>query len=178
MVKSLVGHRIQDQTLGQSLDPRCFGQGFQRHLIFTLIKLSSRYSAPPRTQGQKEFSPQLTWILFEEPEAFLHPTQIDVLDTSLRTLANNDGTQVLISTHNPEFVSKNIEDLPSLARICRKGQSSILGQVTSMTLRAILTENQQDLEKWQSSGVSIHADDLKIDMESIKYALWLDLSPL
>jgi hypothetical protein len=77
LVKTLVGHRVHDKALGQTQDPKSYGQGFQRHLIFTLIKLSARYMTPDRTSTSKEFSPQLTWLLFEEPEAFLHPSQID-----------------------------------------------------------------------------------------------------
>lgn len=174
IVKSLIGHRIQDKVLGQSMDPRCFGQGFQRHLIFTLIKLSSRYSAPLKSPNQKEFSPELTWILFEEPEAFLHPSQIEVMDASLRTITENESTQIIISTHNPEFVSLNIEDLPSLIRICRSGQSSSVSQIDQDTLNSIISENQRDLESWKASGIGINDDDLQMDMECLKYALWLD----
>jgi len=175
IVKSLIGHRLQDRILGQPLDTRCYGQGFQRHLIFTLIKLSARYSSlATKTSPRKEFSPQLTWILFEEPEAFLHPSQIDALDVSLRSISITDGTQVLISTHNPEFVSLNIEDLSALVRICRNNAISITSQITKSALQSLLADNQKDLATWQAAKVPIHPDDLLIDMESIKYALWLD----
>jgi putative ATP-dependent endonuclease of OLD family len=40
LVKTLVGHRVHDKALGQTQDPKSYGQGFQRLLIFTLIKLS------------------------------------------------------------------------------------------------------------------------------------------
>ena len=83
LVKTLIGHRIQDTALGQAQDSKCYGQGFQRHLVFTLIKLSAKYTAVAKPLSGKEFSPQLIWLLFEEPEAFLHPSQIDALDVNL-----------------------------------------------------------------------------------------------
>lgn len=175
IVKSLIGHRLQDKILGQPLDPKCYGQGFQRHLIFTLIKLSARYStATNKISNKKDFSPQMTWILFEEPEAFLHPSQIDILDLNLRSISNIDGTQVLISTHNPEFVSLNIEDLTSLVRISRDNAFSTISQITESTLKSLFLENQRDSANWISSNIFIHPDDLAVDMETIKYALWLD----
>lgn len=175
LVKNLIGHRIQDKALGQFQDSKSYGQGFQRHLIFTLIKLSAKYNATEKTTNTKEFSPQLTWLLFEEPEAFLHPSQIDALDINLRMIAKNDGNQVLITTHNPEFVSKNIEDIPSLVRLCRNKATTTVGQVSAETLRKIFAENIQASSSWSSNNkIRISPDDLIEDMESIKYALWLD----
>ena len=156
------------------MEPSYFGQGFQRHLIFSLIKLSARYTLSAKTTSSKDFSPKLTWILFEEPEAFLHPSQIDVLDVSLRQISQDENSQVLITTHSPEFVSKNIEDLPSLIRLCKKGTTTEVGQISETLLQAILNYNQQEIAKWKASGMYVNADDMSIDMESIKYALWLD----
>ncbi len=175
MVKTLISHQIQDKVLGQALDSKCYGQGFQRHLVFTLIKLSAKYNVINKPTGGKDFSPQLTWLLFEEPEAFLHPSQIDLLDINLRTIANVDGNQVLITTHNPEFVSKNMEDIPSLIRLCRDGVKTTVGQITSEKLRSIFFQNQKDVESWlKNPKIQICSEDLTEDMESIKYALWLD----
>ena len=156
------------------MEPSYFGQGFQRHLIFSLVKLSARYTSSRKASNSKEFSPKLTWILFEEPEAFLHPNQIDVLDISLRQISQDENSQVLITTHSPEFVSKNIEDLPSLVRLCKKGTVTEIGQITESVLQSILSYNQQEIAKWKASGMYVNSDDMSIDMESIKYALWLD----
>lgn len=177
MVKNLVGHRIQDKTLGQPLGSSCYGQGFQRHLVFTLIKLSAKYNANIKPISGKDFSPQMTWLLFEEPEAFLHPSQIDALDVNLRTISYTDGNQVLITTHNPEFVSKNIEDLPSLVRLYRKNVTTAVGQITATRLAEIFAENQQAIQQWlQNPRINKNTtyEDLTMEMESIKYALWLD----
>lgn len=174
VVKSLIGPQIQDKALGNSMEPSYFGEGFRRHLIFSLVKLSAQYASSGKTPNTKEFSPKLTWILFEEPEAFLHPNQIDVLDVSLRQISRDEFSQVLITTHSPEFVSKNIEDLPSLVRLCKNGTITSVSQITDITLASILTYNQQEVAKWQASGIYVNPDDMSIDMETIKYALWLD----
>ena len=175
LVKNLVGHGIKDHTLGQTQDTKSYGQGFQRHLIFTLIRLAARYNAPPAVSTtKKDFSPRLTWILFEEPEAFLHPSQIDALNASMGKIAADEGSQILITTHNPQFVSRNIEDLPSLARLCKTGAQSTIKQVSNAALQSILATNQQDLAKWQAASIQIEPDDFQVDMESVKYALWLN----
>lgn len=175
LVKTLVQHQIRDDALGgKTIDSAGYGQEFQRQLIFTLIKLAARLATRSTTTGRRDFSPSLTWILFEEPEAFSHPSQIDILDASLRDIANSEGNQVLITTHNPQFASKCIEDLPSLARLCRVGAQSKNYHLDANELRSILESNQQDIEKWKAAGVRVHDDDEQIDMESIKYALWLN----
>ena len=175
LVKTLVGHRIQDKALCQAQDPKCYGQGFQRHLVFTLIKLSAKYTARAKTTSGKDFSPELIWLLFEEPEAFLHPSQIDYLDVNLRSISSIEGNQVLITTYNPEFVSKNIEDLPSLIRLCRNCIQSTVGQISPIKLKELFLENQKDATAWMSNPkIGISSEDLTEDMESVKYALWLD----
>jgi putative ATP-dependent endonuclease of the OLD family len=177
LVKSLIGHRIQDKALGLSQSSTCYGQGFQRHLVFTLIKLSAKYTASVKPGSGKEFSPQLTWLLFEEPEAFLHPSQIDALDVNLRTIGKIEGNQVLITTHSPEFVSKNIEDVPSLVRLCRNDVTTTVGQISSTKLAEIFSDNQQAVQQWLANpkiSKNTSQQDLTMEMESIKYALWLD----
>src|SRR4030042_666003 len=101
------------------MGPEAFGHWFQRHLIYTLIQVSASYTAPKPEPKKKEFSPELDLILFEEPEAFLHPPQQDILDTSLRRLASQEGRQVLAATHSPLFVSRNTDDIADLVRLCK-----------------------------------------------------------
>ncbi len=174
VVKGLVTHTIFDTELGQSQDSPCYGQGFQRHLIFTLIRLAARYTAP-RPQGKrKEFAPDMTLILFEEPEAFLHPAQIDVLDFSMRELASADPVQVLISTHSPLFVSRSVDDLPALTRLHCEGRRSRAFQVDAACLQRVFTLNQEEVRAWKEAGVPVEEDDLELEMEAIKYSLWLD----
>jgi predicted ATP-dependent endonuclease of OLD family len=174
LVKNLIGHEIQDGALGQAQPTSSYGQGFQRSLIFTLIRVAAKYSTPKPKSKKKDFSPILTWLLFEEPEAFLHPSQIDTLNADLRKLAADDCAQVLLTTHNPQFVSKKIEDLPGLARMRRVDGKTHVGQISPVDLTAILAQNQAEILAWQAAGIPVKADDLTVDMESVKYILWLD----
>lgn len=174
LVKSLVDHDVLDEALNAPQESSAYGQGFQRSLIFALIKLAARYEANPEQQEHKEFSPRLTWILFEEPEAFLHPSQLDTLDKSLRSISESDNSQILITTHNPQFVSRSIEDLPALVRLHRVGARAIARQVDQGRLNSILEANKQDLDAWVQAGVQVQNDDMQVHMESVKYALWLN----
>lgn len=174
VVKSLVSHHVIDAVLGANLTSSAFGQGFQRHLIFVLIRLAATYSAPAAPPTKKEFAPSLTWLLFEEPEAFLHPTQIDSLDANLRTYASMTGHQVTISTHNPQFASRSIEELPTLIRLSREGPPTVVSQITASELPRLLTANQSCLDALKAAGIDVAAEDETIEMESIKYALWLN----
>lgn len=174
IVKNLIGHEIQDATLGQTQSTASYGQGFQRSLIYTLIRVAAKYGTPKVKPKKKDFSPTLTWLLFEEPEAFLHPGQIDILNADLRKLSADDGSQVLVTTHSPQFVSRKVEDLPGLARLRRILGKTEVGQVSAADLSALLSRNQTDIATWQAGGLQVNADDLTVDMESVKYHLWLD----
>jgi predicted ATP-dependent endonuclease of OLD family len=66
-----------------------------------------------------DFEPDFTLILFEEPEVFLHPTQQDKLNLELKELSESDEQQILITSHSPNFISKNVEDIPSIIRISK-----------------------------------------------------------
>ena len=173
ILKNLVNYEVRDEFLGEGLDPRLYGQGFQRHLIFTLIKLAAERSALEAESSRKIFSGQLTWLLYEEPEAFLHPTQIELLNRSLHTLTKGEKneSQVLISTHSPMFVSRNIAMLPSIIRLQRDGGRTIINQVTKKKLEKILSSNIEMMQGWQTP---FEPEDLEVEMESVKYALWLD----
>lgn len=175
VVKNLIGHTLREQRLDNAdLPSDVYGHGFQRYLIFTLIKLStelkSAYS-PSRPAKKKEFSPSFTWLLFEEPEAFLHPSQIAVLSSTLRDFASESTHQVLISTHNPIFLSRNIQDLTAFARLTREGAKSRIKQVSASDLKRIFSKNQDEVQNW---NLPVSQEDLDVEMESIKYALWLD----
>lgn len=175
LVKGLICPEIEDGVLGQAQPTNCYGQGFQRSLVFALIRVAARYSAQGSTPTKKrDFSPSLTWLLFEEPEAFLHPNQIDVLNVDLRKLASDANTQVLLTTHNPQFVSRNVEDLPGLARLRRVDGKTRVAQIAPPDLTTILAQNQAEVSRWYAAGLPVEQDDLTVDMESIKYILWLD----
>jgi predicted ATP-dependent endonuclease of OLD family len=170
IIKHLVNHYLEDKNLkGQKLDISSFGEGFQRHLIYTLIKLSTKYQDIPIKRERKEFAPNFTLILFEEPEAFLHPAQQEILNSSLRKLSSEDAQQVLISTHSPLFVSKNIEDVPSILKLRKDKAETIIHQVDKSSLEEILRENTE-----LKAILGKELNDKDLEEESIRYSLWLD----
>jgi len=192
IVKNLVSHFIKDGFLNdEEVKIDSFGQGLQRHLIYSLIKLSTKYNDVVK-KTKKEFSPDYTLILFEEPEAFLHPSQQEKMNLSLRSLAESEGQQILITTHSPIFVSKNTEDLSSLVKIKRDGESKVF-QIDKVMINDLLDQNSgmfqffldklnsdsvtNDLKnKIRSKKLANENDDLeiKLEEESFKYFLWVD----
>jgi predicted ATP-dependent endonuclease of OLD family len=194
IVKNLLTHYIQDQNLSnQQVSINSFGQGLQRHLIYTLIKLSVKFGEP-RSKTKKDFSPDFTLILFEEPEAFLHPSQQERLNHSLRTLAAEPTQQVLISTHSPRFVSREMHDVKSIIRLQKTNATTECFQLSGKDLEAILDSNRGLYRRFSELlGDANVPDPLKVKIrrhklgsldepehdaaledEGIRYMLWLD----
>ncbi len=195
IVKTLLSHHIEDVNLGgEQINLASFGQGFQRHLIFTLIKLSAKYAAPQAAKKKEDFDPDFTLLLFEEPEAFLHPSQQEVLCLSLRALGAGESEQVLVSSHSPHFVSKQISHLTGIIRLSKNEQGMTRTfQIKEDDLSRILDANTGLYKKFSeclSSGeiseetkkeirkkkLGEDAPDPagKLEEETLKYFLWLD----
>jgi len=170
ITKILISHFLKDKHLGaQELTVDSFGQGLQRHLIYTLIRLSTRYKEPVSKKEKKEFSPDFTLVLFEEPEAFLHPSQQGILNQSLEDLSKEGQQQILISTHSTHFVSKNINVLPSILKLSKRNCETKIFQIIDSELKNILIANK---ELKNILGQKIESRDLAL--EAIRYSLWLD----
>ena len=177
IVKNLIDYKIIDKNLnGSELPASNFGQGFQRHLIFTLIKIAAKYQSSIIGSGKKEFKPDMSLLLFEEPEAFLHPPQQSVLCQSLKIIGNQPGQQVLLSSHSSHFVSHSSDDMPAVIRLIRTNGQTKCGQISDDSLHAIFSENQKINTLLQGTPCAPDSDDLKSDMEAIKYFMWLDPS--
>lgn len=192
MIKNLLSHYFEDKNLkNEQISLGSFGQGLQRHLIYTLIKLSVKY-VDKKVEKKKDFAPDYTLILFEEPEAFLHPAQQEQLNLSLKVLSEVEEQQVICSTHSPIFVSKNITDLLSLIRLNKvKGQTKI-HQLRKNDIELLFNENlslfkkindiyndpktESKLQtKIKEKFIDVNSDiDVKLEEESIKYFLWFD----
>jgi predicted ATP-dependent endonuclease of OLD family len=170
IIKNLVSHYLEEKHLeNKRLDISSFGQGLQRHLIYTLVKLSTKYKEAPTKKDKKEFSPDYTLILFEEPEAFLHPAQQEILNLSLKEISSAENQQVLISSHSSHFVNKNIDDITSIIKLCKDGPETRVYQINERGLQEILRENK---ELKDILGEQTEVKD--IDLESIRYSLYLD----
>ena len=173
IVKNLITHTLTDSELNKEMEAESFGHGLQRSLIFVLIRIAASYTATKPAPTKKDFSPDLELLLFEEPEAFLHPPQQDALDTSLRQLATQAGRQIIAATHSPQFVSYNADDIADLIRICRIRGKTEIAQASRQRLKQIFEENQhlRDLlEKANGEEVT----DASLDLEALRHFLWLN----
>lgn len=168
LLKNLLSYDFIDKlnnTDNNTIDS--FGQGFQRHLIYTLILLSVKYTDRTVLE-KKDFNPEFILILFEEPEAFLHPSQQESLHIGLNSLSQYDNQQVLITTHSPIFVSKNTENLSSLVKISKLKESKAF-QLSQETFKNLCEQNiaiptpQMDQNR-----------EISLSREAFRMFLWLD----
>jgi predicted ATP-dependent endonuclease of OLD family len=177
IVKQLVDYECRDASHNMPVRPEQFGSGFQRHFIYSLISIGPRYLAKKKAKKSKDFSPDLTLILFEEPEAFLHPPQQDILAANLRAMANDSSRQVICSTHSSHFVSRNMMDLPSIVRMTRNGGHVKAYQVRKPEWDQIVDGNQQlnaIAERYTDLKRRLSEDDMEPEMEAVKYCLWMN----
>ena len=189
IIKGLVSYETIDKNLKKDINLNNLGQGLQRHLIYTLIRLSTQYTEK-REYKKKEFSPEFTLILFEEPEAFLHPSQQEILNKSLVKLSSEGHQQIIVSTHSPFFVSKNIDDISSLIKLKREHGVTDCFQVSDQTRNKLLQDNnelaqflQEKLKDASCTGTTrIKIEQMmqdtdhkkQIEEEAIRYLLWLN----
>jgi predicted ATP-dependent endonuclease of OLD family len=177
IIKSMVTQQFRDHASGDpvEVDANKFGSGFQRHFIYSLIELQSRMKAPRPKPKKKEFSPNMTLLLFEEPEAFLHPPQQESLSRNLRKMASSASRQVLCSTHSAHFVSRSASELPAMVRLSRTKGICSSAQIDQDRWNTICDNNQQInklAEKWPK-GWRPDESDFAASMEAVKYCLWL-----
>lgn len=138
IVKNQITHTFNDHSFSGDLSIDRFGHGFQRSVIYELIRLAPKFEEV-KTSDKKSFNPDFNLILFEEPEAFLHPNQQENMAHSLRTLGENPDQQVLITTHSPVFVGKAANDLKKIIRLHRQNGVSTAFQPSEEKLSEILT---------------------------------------
>ncbi len=175
ILKTLIKPQLIDQTHGEEIDQASFGAGFQRHLIYTLIKLAAKHANPPKaTSGEKkEFTPHLTWILFEEPEAFLHPSQEEELHDSLLKLVQDGTTQVLLTTHSSRFVSRSMDDLTRLIRLRRDAGVSTSYQLSKTELDKLFYDALVADDTIRPIGTTAADVNKEAMMASLKTELWM-----
>lgn len=92
----LIRHR-QDYSLmvndGNQTDLLSKGDGVKSLVALSLLK------------NKKTIPNTASVIAIEEPESHLHPSAIEVLRKTIIALSKN--SQVIVSTHNPQFVNRN-----------------------------------------------------------------------
>lgn len=127
--KSLVKYAFVDILLGDTAcDLERFGHGFQRSVIYELIRIAPSFQ-DEKEPKKKEFSPDFTLLLFEEPEAFLHPSQQENMAYHLRRLGQESEQQVIVTSHSPVFVGKSSDELCQICRIQKKDGVSRIYQL-------------------------------------------------
>ncbi len=97
-----------------------FGHGFQRSYLLALLQELS---------GTDDTSGPTLILACEEPELYQHPPQARHLATVLNSLSQCNA-QVIISTHDPRFVSSQRFEDVRMVRKHPKNQNSAVSQVT------------------------------------------------
>jgi len=177
LVKSMINWELIDSFHGESQGIDHFGSGFQRHFIYSLIQLGSKFAGSKENKKSKDFVPSLSLLLFEEPEAFLHPPQQDILARNLMTMSSEGNWQVVCATHSSHFVSKNSGDIPSIIIVRRRDGEINKYQISATDWVNIVNSNQYIntiATKYTKMKQRLHQDDLKADMEAVKHFLWLN----
>lgn len=176
IVKRLINIQISEDEFEEEVDPDALGQGFQRNLIYTLIRVAADNEENYSPSKGDKFNPSLSLILFEEPEAFLHPPQARNLSKNLQKIASQKGQQVILTSHSPIFVSFHSSDISAISRLHREQGRTQLGQISETRLNEIFQDNQELNQIVENAGWDVHSDDLRQDMEAVKYFMWLDRS--
>lgn len=189
--KSMIGFSFVDSALDNvGFDLDRYGHGFQRSVIYELIRLAPAFKE--KKQGdKKEFSPNFSLMLFEEPEAFLHPSQQECMAYHLRRLGAESCQQVIITTHSPIFAGKASEQICQIARMQRVNGSTKAFQPKSDDLQSlfegggnflnalrtfIANPRVPDGEKKRARAMVIDPPEIHIaeQEEQFRYQLWLD----
>ncbi len=117
------------------------GHGMQRSFLIALLQVLASI--------EEEARPTLI-LGFEEPELYQHPPQAKHLANLLEGLSNQ-GTQAVITTHSPYFVSsKGYEDI-RLFRLPEGTTESTISQITLSELSSMLASALGDAPQHPSS---------------------------
>ena len=189
--KSLVKLAFVDAVLGDvGFDLERYGHGFQRSVIYELIRLAPTFKDEKKAD-KKEFNPSFNLVLFEEPEAFLHPSQQESMAYHLRRLGAEAGQQVIITTHSPTFAGKAAEQICQLVRIQRANGPSQAFQPKAGEIKAIFDQGGELLAALRAfvanpniaDGAKKRARNMIMNPpqphiaeqeERFRYQLWLD----
>ncbi len=167
IVKNMVGFELNDLSLGVQQDVSAFGSGFQRHFIYSLLELSSQFE-PRQTKitTKESFLPEMTLILFEEPEAFLHPVQQENLVKSLIKMSEAETTQVICTSHSPFMLSRKEKSILLLVKAYRKNGEVIYKQISHAKWDEIAQDNLSATAQLVLSG---HPELYTTEMELMRY---------
>ncbi|MGU2008102.1 ATP-dependent nuclease [Pseudomonas aeruginosa] len=189
--KSLVKFAFVDSSLGDvGFDLERYGHGFQRSVIYELIRLAPTFKDEKKAD-KKEFNPSFNLVLFEEPEAFLHPSQQESMAFHLRRLGAEEGQQVIITTHSPTFAGKAAEQIGQIVRVQRSNGATLTFQPKGAKITELFEQGGDLLKALQAfvADGGIPEDrkknakkmianppqgDIGAQEEQFRFQLWLD----
>lgn len=177
LIKNMVHWDLIDEVLEKAQNAEKFGSGFQRHFIYSIIRLANDYMPHTSKSKTKDFSPNMNLLLFEEPEAFLHPPQQQRLCRDLIQLSKGEFWQVLATTHSSHFVSKSTDMLPSLIHLHKQNGNTYIHQVLQSDWDDIVASNAMIdslIAKYPDSKKALKASATKSDFEAMRYFLCLN----
>ncbi|MFC4271678.1 AAA family ATPase [Sneathiella chungangensis] len=193
ITKSLISYEFVDLVLqesGNGFELERYGHGFQRSVIYELIRLAPTFK-DVKSRERKDFNPDFTLILFEEPEAFLHPSQQENMAINLRKLGAVQGQQIIITTHSPTFVGKAAEDIGQIGKMQRTDGITKLFQPSQGDIQDLFEQGGNLLAALRSyiDDPNIEEDakrearrlvanppqeEIALQEEKFRYQLWLD----
>ena len=177
IIKSMIKWDLIDKSLESIQDINKFGSGFQRHFIFSIIKLANDYMPKTKSIRKNDFSPDMNMLLFEEPEAFLHPTQQQQLCRDLISLSNMDTWQVLITTHSSHFVSRSVPLISSIIHLVRIGGTIDSYQIDENGWKEIVDANlaiNSLSKRYKKLAEKLRQEDSFPEVQLMKYFLILN----
>lgn len=179
IVKALIDWQIVDNSTGIGMGINEFGSGFQRHFGASLIQLAAKVNSCHANSRESEawVADSFTLLLFEEPEAFLHPTQQSALAVALQRIAKGDGMQVLCTTHSPHFLSPNAENLNSLVRLSKNEGKTQAFQISKPVWKKIVDSQNVMREVFGANSIQDlgRSDEaLVAELEAMRYSSWLN----
>ena len=122
--------------------PQEMGHGLQRSLLIALIKTWAeveRKAVAKKQKGKKTYRPDLSLILFEEPEIYLAPPLQKSLYSDLEQISQIGNTQVVVSTHSSIFLSGAEDNFKSLVRVLRNVSTTVC-QVSDQFITSLADE--------------------------------------
>jgi hypothetical protein len=164
IVKSFVDVVLVNDA-GNEASLESLGMGSQRRLVAKLLE---------REEDQRRSAPLGGLVLYEEPELFLHPPAIATLCKSLRSsAARASGTQVVVTTHSPEFAAGTLDDISSIVRLSRDQGRTQSFQVTASRMDELLSANEEVVTKYLGPR-STGSHSVSVPGDVLRYAVWLD----